>query len=160
MNVPCFTLLWRVSFSHVQDVGDGWWEGQLPNGQSGLFPEAYVEVSGEVCCVHAYIHVRLCMCVCCVCAYIHVRLCTCVLCVCVHTCTFVYVCALCVCVYVHVRLCTWVCCVCAYIHIRMCVRCVCVYVHVRMCTFMCVDVGVHVCGICMYILHRHKHTYV
>ena len=115
MNVPCFTLLWRVSFSHVQDVGDGWWEGQLPNGQSGLFPEAYVEVSGEGCCVHVYVHVRLCTCVCCVCAYIH---------------------------------------------IRMCVRCVCVYVHVRMCTFMCVDVGVHVCGICMYILHRHKHTYV
>ncbi|XP_071956407.1 sorting nexin-33-like isoform X2 [Antedon mediterranea] len=27
-----------------QDVGDGWWEGQNPNGQRGLFPEAYVEV--------------------------------------------------------------------------------------------------------------------
>ena len=84
MNVPCS---WRGSLSPVQDVGDGWWEGQLPNGQSGLFPEAYVEVSGEVCCVHAYVRV------CCVCAYIHVRtyVYLCVLCVCVHTCMYVCV---------------------------------------------------------------------
>ena len=88
MNVPCFTLLWRVSFSHVQDVGDGWWEGQLPNGQSGLFPEAYVEVSGEVCCVHAYIHVRLCTCVCVVCVRTYIYVCVCV--VCVYT--YMYVC--------------------------------------------------------------------
>jgi sorting nexin-9/18/33 len=27
-----------------QDVGDGWWEGELNNGQKGLFPESYVEV--------------------------------------------------------------------------------------------------------------------
>jgi sorting nexin-9/18/33 len=25
------------------DVGEGWWEGTRPNGQTGLFPEAYVE---------------------------------------------------------------------------------------------------------------------
>ena len=25
------------------DVGEGWWEGRTPSGQSGLFPEAYVE---------------------------------------------------------------------------------------------------------------------
>ncbi len=28
----------------VQDIGDGWWEGELANGESGLFPETYVEV--------------------------------------------------------------------------------------------------------------------
>ncbi len=28
-----------------KDVGEGWWEGTNANGQSGLFPEAYVEVS-------------------------------------------------------------------------------------------------------------------
>ena len=89
MNVPCS---WRGSLSPVQDVGDGWWEGQLPNGQSGLFPEAYVEVSGEVCCVHAYVRV------CCVCAYIHVRTYVCVS-VCIG-CTF-----MCVDVGVHVLWC-------------------------------------------------------
>ena len=26
------------------DVGDGWWEGTNARGESGLFPEAYVEV--------------------------------------------------------------------------------------------------------------------
>ena len=26
------------------DVGEGWWEGLNSKGQSGLFPEAYVEV--------------------------------------------------------------------------------------------------------------------
>ena len=26
------------------NVGDGWWEGTNSTGQSGLFPEAYVEV--------------------------------------------------------------------------------------------------------------------
>ena len=26
------------------DVGEGWWEGMNMQGQSGLFPEAYVEV--------------------------------------------------------------------------------------------------------------------
>ncbi|KAL1110383.1 hypothetical protein AAG570_007914 [Ranatra chinensis] len=26
-----------------QDVGEGWWEGTNQNGQSGLFPAAYVE---------------------------------------------------------------------------------------------------------------------
>ena len=26
------------------DVGDGWWEGTNNRGESGLFPEAYVEV--------------------------------------------------------------------------------------------------------------------
>ena len=25
------------------DVGEGWWEGRTPGGDSGLFPEAYVE---------------------------------------------------------------------------------------------------------------------
>merc|ERR1712130_393330 len=25
------------------DVGEGWWEGTRPNGETGLFPEAYVE---------------------------------------------------------------------------------------------------------------------
>ena len=25
------------------DVGEGWWEGSTPQGQTGLFPEAYVE---------------------------------------------------------------------------------------------------------------------
>lgn len=28
-----------------QDIGDGWWEGEA-NGQSGLFPESYVELEG------------------------------------------------------------------------------------------------------------------
>ena len=28
-----------------KDVGEGWWEGTNSSGQSGLFPEAYVEVS-------------------------------------------------------------------------------------------------------------------
>ena len=27
----------------MQDVGEGWWEGEL-HGQTGLFPESYVEV--------------------------------------------------------------------------------------------------------------------
>ena len=27
-----------------KDVGEGWWEGTNSSGQSGLFPEAYVEV--------------------------------------------------------------------------------------------------------------------
>ena len=27
------------------DVGEGWWEGTNAKGESGLFPEAYVEVS-------------------------------------------------------------------------------------------------------------------
>ena len=26
------------------DVGEGWWEGSNARGESGLFPEAYVEV--------------------------------------------------------------------------------------------------------------------
>jgi len=26
-----------------RDVGEGWWEGTRPNGETGLFPEAYVE---------------------------------------------------------------------------------------------------------------------
>ena len=26
------------------DVGEGWWEGTNSKGESGLFPEAYVEV--------------------------------------------------------------------------------------------------------------------
>ena len=26
------------------DVGEGWWEGTNTKGESGLFPEAYVEV--------------------------------------------------------------------------------------------------------------------
>ena len=29
----------------LQDIGDGWWEGQLENGEVGLFPESYVEVT-------------------------------------------------------------------------------------------------------------------
>ena len=29
--------------SLIQDVGEGWWEGEL-HGQAGLFPETYVEV--------------------------------------------------------------------------------------------------------------------
>ena len=28
-----------------KDVGEGWWEGTNARGQSGLFPEAYVEVT-------------------------------------------------------------------------------------------------------------------
>ena len=28
----------------LQDIGDGWWEGELENGETGLFPESYVEV--------------------------------------------------------------------------------------------------------------------
>lgn len=28
-----------------QDVGEGWWEGSNQQGQSGIFPAAYVEVS-------------------------------------------------------------------------------------------------------------------
>ena len=27
-----------------KDVGEGWWEGTNNRGESGLFPEAYVEV--------------------------------------------------------------------------------------------------------------------
>ena len=27
------------------DVGEGWWEGTNTRGETGLFPEAYVEVS-------------------------------------------------------------------------------------------------------------------
>ena len=28
----------------LQDIGDGWWEGKLESGETGLFPESYVEV--------------------------------------------------------------------------------------------------------------------
>ena len=31
-----------------KDVGEGWWEGTNSSGQSGLFPEAYVEVRAEI----------------------------------------------------------------------------------------------------------------
>lgn len=31
-----------------QDVGEGWWEGTNSQGQTGLFPAAYVEVSPNV----------------------------------------------------------------------------------------------------------------
>ena len=31
-----------------KDVGEGWWEGTNSSGQSGLFPEAYVEVSMQL----------------------------------------------------------------------------------------------------------------
>ena len=30
------------------DVGEGWWEGLNSKGQSGLFPEAYVEVKNNL----------------------------------------------------------------------------------------------------------------
>jgi len=30
--------------SIFQDIGDGWWEGELSNGETGLFPESYAEV--------------------------------------------------------------------------------------------------------------------
>lgn len=30
-----------------RDVGDGWWEGMTPSGESGLFPESYVELIHE-----------------------------------------------------------------------------------------------------------------
>lgn len=30
-----------------QDVGDGWWEGNNAQGEAGLFPAAYTEVSHE-----------------------------------------------------------------------------------------------------------------
>ena len=30
------------------DVGDGWWEGSNTRGESGLFPEAYVEVRKKI----------------------------------------------------------------------------------------------------------------
>eukprot|EP00117_Sycon_ciliatum_P038661 scpid43575/ scgid28689/ Sorting nexin-33; SH3 and PX domain-containing protein 3 len=36
-----------VLFVTNQDVGDGWWEGRMPSGQIGLFPETYVEVIPE-----------------------------------------------------------------------------------------------------------------
>lgn len=29
------------------DVGDGWWEGTTPSGETGLFPESYVEMTVE-----------------------------------------------------------------------------------------------------------------
>lgn len=29
------------------DVGEGWWEGTKPNGEKGLFPEAYVEIIND-----------------------------------------------------------------------------------------------------------------
>ena len=38
-------------FWPMQDIGDGWWEGELENGESGLFPESYVEV---ILHVHVY----------------------------------------------------------------------------------------------------------
>lgn len=28
----------------MQEVGDGWWEGRTPEGETGLFPETYVEI--------------------------------------------------------------------------------------------------------------------
>ena len=31
-----------------KDVGEGWWEGTNARGQSGLFPEAYVEVTCQL----------------------------------------------------------------------------------------------------------------
>ena len=31
----------------LQDIGDGWWEGQLENGEVGLFPESYCEMIGQ-----------------------------------------------------------------------------------------------------------------
>ena len=31
-----------------KDVGEGWWEGTNARGQSGLFPEAYVEVTYQL----------------------------------------------------------------------------------------------------------------
>lgn len=30
-----------------QDIGDGWWEGQRPNGEVGLFPESYCEIIAD-----------------------------------------------------------------------------------------------------------------
>ena len=30
-----------------RDVGEGWWEGTNGKGESGLFPEAYVEVTNN-----------------------------------------------------------------------------------------------------------------
>lgn len=30
-----------------QDIGDGWWEGQLPSGECGLFPESYCEIISD-----------------------------------------------------------------------------------------------------------------
>ena len=35
--------------THTQDIGDGWWEGELANGVTGLFPESYVEASLDIC---------------------------------------------------------------------------------------------------------------
>lgn len=34
----------EVLFLIRQDIGEGWWEGRNQNGQTGLFPAAYVEV--------------------------------------------------------------------------------------------------------------------
>jgi len=31
----------------LQDIGDGWWEGELENGETGLFPESYVELVSD-----------------------------------------------------------------------------------------------------------------
>lgn len=32
-------------FLFLQDIGDGWWEARNSEGQQGLIPETYVEVS-------------------------------------------------------------------------------------------------------------------
>ena len=31
-----------------KDVGEGWWEGSNQQGQSGIFPAAYVEVCNKL----------------------------------------------------------------------------------------------------------------
>ena len=40
LSIKCGEILTVTNTS----VGDGWWEGTNSTGQSGLFPEAYVEV--------------------------------------------------------------------------------------------------------------------
>ena len=43
------------------DVGEGWWEGSTPQGQTGLFPEAYVEeIPVEEKCIlgHSTLHFK------------------------------------------------------------------------------------------------------
>lgn len=42
-----------------RDVGEGWWEGTNKQGQTGLFPAAYVKVSFSV--LHFFMSIFLCV---------------------------------------------------------------------------------------------------
>lgn len=43
LNRVCTVAITQCTH-YMQDIGDGWWEGQRPNGEVGLFPESYCEV--------------------------------------------------------------------------------------------------------------------